>query len=114
VHLPTGGRTPAPAVALPAEPEPRRRLLSSGRLFFVVVAVLLYLGWSTQTGRYINPNRGLGYALGIIGGSLMLLLLVYSLRKRWNWLAFLVHLGQYGRQCDRCHSTVSWKGARVH
>ena len=25
-----------------------------------------------------------------------------------------VHLGQYGRQCDRCHSTVTWKGARVH
>jgi hypothetical protein len=25
-----------------------------------------------------------------------------------------VHLGQYGRQCDRCHSTVTWKGARMH
>ncbi len=24
-----------------------------------------------------------------------------------------VHLGQYGRQCDRCHSTLSFKGARV-
>src|SRR5215469_14949293 len=24
-----------------------------------------------------------------------------------------VHLGQYGRQCDRCHSTTTWKGARV-
>jgi hypothetical protein len=24
-----------------------------------------------------------------------------------------VHLGQYGRQCDRCHSTTIWKGARV-
>ena len=24
-----------------------------------------------------------------------------------------VHLGQYGRQCDRCHSTFAWKGARV-
>jgi hypothetical protein len=24
-----------------------------------------------------------------------------------------VHLGQYGRQCDRCHTTVTWKGARV-
>lgn len=24
-----------------------------------------------------------------------------------------VHLGQYGRQCDRCHSTVTFKGARV-
>jgi hypothetical protein len=23
------------------------------------------------------------------------------------------HLGQYGAQCDRCHSNDSWKGARV-
>ena len=84
-------RTAAPAVASPIEPEPQQRkgLLSTGRLFFVLVTALLYLGWSTQTERYINPNRGVGYALGIIGGSLMLLLLVYSLRKRWNWLSFL-------------------------
>jgi len=45
--------------------------------------------WTTQTERYISPNRGAGYALGIIGGSLMLILLVYSLRKRWTWLKFL-------------------------
>ena len=89
MHLPAGGGTAAPAVALPAEPEPRRRLLTSGRLFFVLVTVLLYLGWNTQTERYISPNRGVGYALGIIGGSLMLVLLVYSLRKRWSWLKFL-------------------------
>jgi hypothetical protein len=84
-------RTAAPAVASPIEPELQRRkgLLSTGRLFFVLVCALLYLGWSTQTERYINPNRGVGYALGIIGGSLMLLLLVYSLRKRWTWLSFL-------------------------
>ncbi len=24
-----------------------------------------------------------------------------------------VHLGQYGRQCDRCHTTATFKGARV-
>ncbi|MBS0579518.1 MAG: hypothetical protein JSR36_09660 [Proteobacteria bacterium] len=24
-----------------------------------------------------------------------------------------VHLGQYGRQCDRCHSSVTFKGARL-
>jgi hypothetical protein len=24
-----------------------------------------------------------------------------------------VHLGQYGRQCERCHSTISFKGARL-
>jgi hypothetical protein len=23
------------------------------------------------------------------------------------------HLGQYGPQCDRCHSVYSWKGARI-
>src|ERR1700716_829962 len=62
-------RTAAPAVALPAEPEPQRRLLSSGRLFFVLVTVLLYLGWSTQTERYISPNRGVGYGLALAGGS---------------------------------------------
>jgi len=84
-------RTAAPAVASPIQPEPQQSkgLLSTGRLFFVLVCALLYLGWSTQTERYINPNRGVGYALGIIGGSLMLLLLVYSLRKRWTWLSFL-------------------------
>jgi len=84
-------RTAAPAVASPIEPDPQQRkgLLSTGRLFFVLVCALLYFGWSTQTERYINPNRGVGYALGIIGGSLMLLLLVYSLRKRWTWLSFL-------------------------
>ena len=49
----------------------------------------LYLGWHLPTDRYITPKRGLGYALGIIGGSLMLLLLVYSLRKRISWLRFL-------------------------
>jgi hypothetical protein len=84
-------RTAAPAVASPIEPEPQqpKGLLSTGRLFFVLVCALLYFGWSTQTERYINPNRGVGYVLGIVGGSLMLLLLVYSLRKRWNWLSFL-------------------------
>jgi hypothetical protein len=25
-----------------------------------------------------------------------------------------VHLGQYGRQCDRCHTTITWKGAKVN
>jgi hypothetical protein len=25
-----------------------------------------------------------------------------------------VHLGQYGRQCQRCHSTITFKGASLH
>ncbi len=55
---------------------------------FVMVSGLLYLGWNTKTERYITPTRGVGYALGIIGGSLMLALLLYSLRKRWTCLSF--------------------------
>jgi hypothetical protein len=80
-------RTATPAVAEPKKQ--RRPLLSAGRLFFVLTCVALYYGWSTQTQRYITPQRGIGYWLGIVGGSLMLLLLVYSLRKRWTWLSFL-------------------------
>jgi hypothetical protein len=82
-----------------------------------VVCALLYFGWSTPTERYISPNRGLGYALGIIGGSLMLLLLIYSLRKRWprlaflgptpSWFRFHMVLGVLGPLCILYHSNFS-------
>ena len=54
---------------------------------------------------------------GIIGGSLMLLLLLYSLRKRWSWLRFLgptpswfrahMVLGILGPLCILYHSNFS-------
>jgi hypothetical protein len=84
--------TPVPAAApqvAAAESAPRRRLITTGRLSFLLVVALLCYGWIAHTERYITPNRGLGYALGITGGSLMLVVLVYSLRKRWQWLEFL-------------------------
>ena len=66
------------------------------------------------TERYITPNRGIGYALGIIGGSMMLLLLLYSARKRFRWLKFLgptvgwfrfhMVLGVLGPLCILYHS----------
>jgi hypothetical protein len=39
--------------------------------------------------RYITPHRGFGYWLGIVGGSLMVLLLIYSARKRVSWLRWI-------------------------
>jgi hypothetical protein len=39
--------------------------------------------------RYITPQRGIGYWLGITGGSMMLLLLLYSARKRVSWLRWM-------------------------
>jgi hypothetical protein len=55
----------------------------------VVITALLLWGSHARLERYITPQRGVGYWLGIIGGSMMLLLLVYSLRKRVSWLRWL-------------------------
>jgi hypothetical protein len=71
-----------------AQPQ-QRKWLTPAALFGVAVTVLLYVGWHMPTERYITPKRGIGYALGIIGGSLMLLLFLYSARKRISWLRFL-------------------------
>src|SRR5271168_1424255 len=55
----------------------------------VVVLVVIVWGMHARLERYITPQRGLGYWLGIVGGSMMLLLLVYSARKRYSWLRWM-------------------------
>lgn len=51
--------------------------------------MLLYWGYRFPTEQYLTPQTGVGYVLGIAGGSSMLLLLVYPLRKRVRALAFI-------------------------
>ena len=47
-----------------------------------VSALLVLVGaWTLRAQRYVTAGRGLGYALGILGLSSMLLLLLYPLRK---------------------------------
>jgi hypothetical protein len=58
-------------------------------IWTLVVAAVLWWGSHAHLERYITPQRGLGYWLGITGGSLMLLLLMYSARKRVTWLRWL-------------------------
>ncbi|MFI4868710.1 MAG: hypothetical protein ACHQDD_05085 [Steroidobacterales bacterium] len=55
----------------------------------IVIAALIAWGANARLERYITPQRGLGYWLGIVGGSMMLLLLIYSARKRASWLRWL-------------------------
>jgi hypothetical protein len=79
--------------------------------------VLLYVGWHWPTARYITPKRGIGYALGILGGSLILLLFLYSARKRIRWLKFMgpaagwfrfhMTLGVLGPLCILYHANFS-------
>ncbi|MGD8925238.1 MAG: hypothetical protein PVG20_00220 [Thioalkalispiraceae bacterium] len=50
-------------------------------LFSIFIVALLIAGWRNRDNSYLSATDGAGYALGIIGGSLMLLLLFYPLRK---------------------------------
>ncbi len=116
-------RPAAAAVAAPARrPAPRaagsrRPLMTWSRVGFAALVLVLYLGWSLPTERYITPTRGVGYALGIIGGSLMLVLLLYSARKHFSWLSFLgptpswfrfhMVLGIVGPLCILFHANFS-------
>jgi hypothetical protein len=58
-------------------------------LWTIVVAAILYWGSHAHLERYIAPQRGIGYWLGIVGASMMILLLIYSARKRIAWLRWL-------------------------
>jgi hypothetical protein len=69
--------------------EAPRRWLTPARIGFAFVAIAIYLGWTLPTERLLSPERGIGYALGIAGGSAMLLLLLYPARKRMRRLGFL-------------------------
>lgn len=67
------------------------RILRTGVLLsYVLVSTLLYLGWTVRHENFLTAESGLGYLLGIVGGSMMLLLLLYPLRKK---VRFMRHFG---------------------
>ena len=111
------GTVPARRPAASAASAGPRPLITWSRVGFAALVLVLYLGWRLPTERYITPTRGLGYALGIIGGSLMLVLLLYSARKHFSWLSFLgptpswfrfhMVLGILGPLCILFHANFS-------
>jgi hypothetical protein len=62
-------------------------LFSPMVLFLLACAVLSVVGMNADLGRFITPETGWGYMLGIVGGSMMILLLIYPARKRMQTLA---------------------------
>ena len=113
---PTAQRTaPAsePAAATPVTPPPEPHAPLE-RIALLLAALVLLAGWFAPLGTYLTPRSGFGYALGIVGGSLMLALLVYPARKRLPGLALLgslrawfrIHmvLGVVGPLCIVYHS----------
>jgi hypothetical protein len=60
----------------------RPRISSIGTpVFYLLILLMIYAGWQNSPERPLTAESGLGYALGIVGGVLMLLLLLYPLRK---------------------------------
>lgn len=55
----------------------------------LLVVLLLVLAWLVAFGKLYEPGSTLGYNLGLVGGLLMVSLLIYPLRKRVRFLAWL-------------------------
>lgn len=60
-------------------------------VFALSVSTALYVGWRNRDEGHLTPESGAGYWLGIAGATMMLLLLLYPLRKR---IRLLRHLGR--------------------
>lgn len=72
-----------PQVKAPAPPKKRAvRRNGSAIQWYLLLALMIAFGWLIRDYKLIDPKDGAGYWLGIAGGTLMLLLLLYPLRKR--------------------------------
>ncbi len=59
---------------------PKTRL--STLLFYLLSGIAIVMGWQARDSQYLTAESGLGYTFGIVGTLLMLLLLLYPLRKK--------------------------------
>jgi hypothetical protein len=81
-------RTPAasrPRMRAKAQVVPNRPRLRANifpKIFSIAVVMALWVGWLYRDDSGLTPVSGAGYWLGIAGSSLMLLLVLYPLRKR--------------------------------
>jgi len=92
----------AQAVAAAPDAAPRRSLatlvMKSGAtaLTLFTLGVLLY-AWLHRRDNTMTPATGLGYWLGICGSVMMLVLLLYPMRKRFRGLDWLGKIGDVFR-----------------
>jgi hypothetical protein len=97
LELRGGARRPAQGRQTAAKRKPRRTAVNAGAfshyfaksllglgplLFTAAVIGVLYAGWIYREKEFITAETGVGYWLGIAGTAMMVLLLLYPLRKR--------------------------------
>jgi len=83
--LPSPAAVAAPKTGLVV---PRRKPSQALR-GYILLTLLIIVGYLLREYSPITPEFGVGYWLGIVGGSMMLSLLIYPLRKRIRWLHVL-------------------------
>ena len=66
-------------------------------VFSLVVLAVLLAAWLHRGDNWISPQDGLGYWLGIVGSVMMVLLLLYPLRKAYPALDWLGNVGDIFR-----------------
>ena len=108
--------------SLPATPEKKRWLMEvlmkvSAGLFFLISGFAIYAGWKLRHREYFNAESGTGYLLGIVGSAMMVILLLYPMRKRFRfmagwgpiryWFRYHMMLGVLGPICILYHANFS-------
>ena len=83
----------------------------------LLVFALILWGITVKQEEFLTAEEGFGYALGIIGGSMMLLLLLYPVRKKMKvgrymgsvpgWFKFHMFCGVFGPIAILYHSNYS-------
>lgn len=69
-------------------------------VFTLFIGLATVYGWQIPVEAYWTGETGFGYLSGIIGGSLMLSQLLYSIRKNFHWMgamALVAWSGLVGR-----------------
>ena len=94
-----------------------RSRFSTEQVIFAGAGLVLIIGMQLPVAHYLSPKSGLGYAIGIVGGTLILAQLLYAVRKRvpaLHWLGsvprwFQTHmmLGIIGPVCILIHCGFS-------
>jgi hypothetical protein len=61
----------------------------TAQLGYGIAALAVFVGWLiNREGHLVDPLRGVGYWLGIVGASLMAVLLLYPLRKKLRFMGY--------------------------
>ena len=85
--------------------------------FMLSLLAIVIIGWMNRNDNYISAETGTGYFLGILGGSMMVVLMLYPLSKRvksftrWiplrYWFGIHMLLGIFGPLLILFHSNFS-------